>query len=137
MCVFLHSFYLLKLVGEEYCIIGYQRYKPSQLDYFSYYHIHYYSCHLTIARHIMIPSITATFNPTIPMIISRPEPLVYFPIFFCNIIYCNLKIIPRWMDYIVHIFTDIFLCLCSRMVDYGILVNARSWKQIKFGWYFW
>jgi hypothetical protein len=46
---------------------------------------HCYWCHFKIARHIRIPTIKATINPTIPMIISKPEPVVYFPMFFNNI----------------------------------------------------
>jgi hypothetical protein len=34
----------------------------------------------------MIPTITAIINPTIPMIISAPEPVVYLPIVFSSII---------------------------------------------------
>ena len=47
------------------------------LDAFTFLHhqIRCYSCHLKIARHTRTPTITATINPTIPMIISRPEPV--------------------------------------------------------------
>jgi hypothetical protein len=42
-------------------------------------------CQSNIARHIRIPTITATINPTIPMIMSKFAPLLLLRIFFSNI----------------------------------------------------
>jgi hypothetical protein len=43
-------------------------------------------CHYKIARHHMIPTIMATTNPRIPMIMSKSAPLVS-AIFFSNIVF--------------------------------------------------